>query len=213
MNRVHFAVTALATLTLLNGCARFNMSNGSTDYKATRLLEPLNVPSNLMMRPQKPLYPAPLVDQAALANAPNFSNSKGNRFELPRAQSVSNPSSAVAGTQFAISKPILFKDGSQNPLLKIDGNADEVWQRIQTAASVANLKGSINSKAPYQYEFNYSLNDGKEAASSTTQQRYFLRLTPTGASHTVGIYMPNNRYAPVDVAESVLNSIVQNWSE
>ena len=204
MNLRNTLTVTLTTVTLtlitlsVTGCARFNVGNGSTDYKTTKQLAPLNVPAHLSMRPQQSLYPAPIIDERALANAPNFSNKKGNRYELPRAQPV-NPQ-AVQSTQFAVSGPQLVTDGNGNPLLKIDGTPSEILTYVQAAASAANLISKNTSVSNNQIEV------------TRDNQSYRLRLTPNGSSNTLGVYDGKNNYAAANFASDILNSIAQNWA-
>lgn len=188
---------SLITLSL-TGCARFGVSNGSTDYLATKQLAPLAVPPSLTMRPQQSLYPAPIIDEQALAHAPKFRNAKGNRFEMPRAQPVA--SQAANTVQFAVSHPQSLNDGSGNPLLKIDGAPAEVWTYVQAAASVGGLTVDKSSTTPYQI------------AIMRDNQKYQLRLTPNGSSNTLGVYDSKNNYATPDIARDILNAIAQNWT-
>ncbi|KAA8732371.1 lipoprotein-34 precursor (NlpB) [Acinetobacter qingfengensis] len=181
----------------LVGCARFSISNHSLDYKKTQAVAPLNVPADVQMRPQQALYPAPVINPQALQQAPNFSNAKGNRFEMPRPDAntapVSNAATGVANTQ-----PQFVTDGNNVPLLKIDGNAETVWKYVVAAASTANLNAT-DGKTPYQLSVQY---EGKT---------YILRLSPTGTSNVLGVYQGNSNFAPTETAHELLNLIAQNW--
>ena len=42
-------------------------------------------------------------------------------------------------------------------------------------------------------------------------KNYQLRLTPSGASNTVGVYNTDNNFADSDVASEILALIYQNW--
>lgn len=188
----------MAALLSLTGCARLGIGNGSTDYKAVQPIAPLTVPADLTMRPQRPLYPAPVIDPRALEAAPQLTNAKGNRYELPRAQAISP--AAQQTVQFAVARPVLVRDGNGNPLLKIDGNAAEAWKYVLAAASTANLSGTDSKTAPYQLDL------------KRDQQDYRVRLTSTGSSNTLGVYDSKNNYANPELASDILNSIAQNWA-
>ena len=188
-------ILGLVSMSLF-GCSRLAMDNSSLDYKSAKTVPPLKVPENLQMRPQSALYPAPEVDPRALEQAPDFSNQKGNRFDLPRPEPVAATTATSTGT--APSRPQLVQDGNGIPLLKIDGGANEVWQYVAAAVSASNLNGK-NGETSNVAQIRYQ------------DKNYQLRLTPSGASNTVGVYNTDNNFADSDVASEILALIYQNW--
>ena len=164
-------VLGLVSMSLL-GCSRLAMDNSSLDYKSAKTVPPLKVPESLQMRPQHALYPAPEVDPRALEQAPSFSNKKGNRFDLPRPEPVAAATATSTGA--APSRPQLVQDGNGIPLLKVDGGANEVWQYVTAAVSASNLNGK-NGETSNVAQIRYQ------------DKNYQLRLTPSGASNTVGV--------------------------
>ena len=188
-------VLGLVSMSLL-GCSRLAMDNSSLDYKSAKTVPPLKVPESLQMRPQHALYPAPEVDPRALEQAPNFSNKKGNRFDLPRPEPVAAATATSTGA--APSRPQLVQDGNGIPLLKVDGGANEVWQYVAAAVSASNLNAK-NGKTSNVTQIRYQ------------DKNYQLRLTPSGASNTVGVYNTDNNFADSDVASEILALIYQNW--
>ena len=188
-------ILGLVSMSLF-GCSRLAMDNSSLDYKSAKTVPPLKVPENLQMRPQSALYPAPEVDPRALEQAPDFSNQKGNRFDLPRPEPVAAATATSTGT--APSRPQLVQDGNGIPLLKIDGGANEVWQYVAAAVSASNLNGK-NGETSNVAQIRYQ------------DKNYQLRLTPSGASNTVGVYNTDNNFAGSDVASEILALIYQNW--
>ncbi len=92
------------------------------------------------MRPVTPLYPAPLVEPLALQNAPNYSNARGNRFEMPR-PNAAQINNTVSEQNDTVGRPQLVTDGNQNPLLKIEGNSATIWQ--YTLATLSSLDYTI----------------------------------------------------------------------
>ncbi len=188
-------VLGLVSMSLL-GCSRLAMDNSSLDYKSAKTVPPLKVPESLQMRPQHALYPAPEVDPRALEQAPNFSNKKGNRFDLPRPEPVAAATATSTGA--APSRPQLVQDGNGIPLLKVDGGANEVWQYVTAAVSASNLNGK-NGETSNVAQIRYQ------------DKNYQLRLTPSGASNTVGVYNTDNNFADSDVASEILALIYQNW--
>lgn len=188
-------ILGLVSMSLF-GCSRLAMDNSSLDYKSAKTVPPLKVPENLQMRPQSALYPAPEVDPRALEQAPDFSNQKGNRFDLPRPEPVAAATPTSTGT--APSRPQLVQDGNGIPLLKVDGGANEVWQYVTAAVSASNLNGK-NGETSNVAQIRYQ------------DKNYQLRLTPSGASNTVGVYNTDNNFADSDVASEILALIYQNW--
>lgn len=188
-------VLGLVSMSLL-GCSRLAMDNSSLDYKSAKTVPPLKVPESLQMRPQHALYPAPEVDPRALEQAPNFSNKKGNRFDLPRPEPVAAATATSTGA--APSRPQLVQDGNGIPLLKVDGGANEVWQYVAAAVSASNLNAK-NGETSNVTQIRYQ------------DKNYQLRLTPSGASNTVGVYNTDNNFADSDVASEILALIYQNW--
>ena len=188
-------VLGLVSMSLL-GCSRLAMDNSSLDYKSAKTVPPLKIPKSLQMRPQHALYPAPEVDPRALEQAPNFSNKKGNRFDLPRPEPVAAATATSTGA--APSRPQLVQDGNGIPLLKVDGGANEVWQYVVAAVSASNLNAK-NGETSNVTQIRYQ------------DKNYQLRLTPSGASNTVGVYNTDNNFADSDVASEILALIYQNW--
>ncbi|MCJ8145621.1 lipoprotein-34 precursor (NlpB) [Acinetobacter sp. A3.8] len=188
-------VLGLVSMSLL-GCSRLAMDNSSLDYKSAKTVPPLKVPESLQMRPQHALYPAPEVDPRALEQAPNFSNKKGNRFDLPRPEPVAEATATSTGT--APSRPQLVQDGNGIPLLKVDGGANQVWEYVTAAVSASNFETEAG-ETPNVTQIRYQ------------DQNYQLRLTPSGASNTLGVYNTDNNFADRDVASEILALIFQNW--
>jgi uncharacterized lipoprotein len=179
----------------LVGCGRFSPNNHSLDYKKAQAIEPLVVPADAQMRPQQALYPAPSINAQALAQAPNYSNARGNRFAMPRPDAQVT---AVAAAATGTSKPQAVVDGNNIPLLKIDGDAESTWKLVLAAVSTANLS-TTNSKTPYQLSVQYQ---GKN---------YLLRLSPTGSSNVLGVYDASSNFADSNTANELLTLIARNW--
>lgn len=181
----------------LVGCSRF-IDNNSLDYKRTQTVEPLKIPNNVQMRPQQSLYPSPQIDPRALAQAPNFENKHGTRFEMPRPKEVTT---TVQGTNTgtAPSRPQLVTDGNGIPLIKVDGATAEVWKYVLAALGTSNLSYK-ETKTPYQLRIQYQ------------EQEHFLRLTPSGTSNTLGVVDSKNNFVDATLANELLTLILQNWS-
>ena len=92
----------------------------------------------------------------------------------------------------------MVQDGNGIPLLKIDGGANQVWEYVAAAVSASNLNGK-NGETSNVAQIRYQ------------DKNYQLRLTPSGASNTVGVYNTDNNFADSDVASEILALIYQNW--
>ncbi len=189
------AVSALS----LAGCGRFAINNHSLDYKNAKQLAPLEYPADATVRPATPLYPAPIVEQRAIDNAPKFENKRGNRYALPRPEQTQGNATldASAQTTTALGRPQLVTDGNKNPLLKVDGNTAEIWQYTKATLSTLN--------------FNIIAQGSNQATIKVNDNTYVLKLTGVGSSHTLALFNVDNTFASPDVAAEVLNQIYQNW--
>ena len=198
--QLRFGLTlALSTLSLA-GCGSLAINNGSLDYKDTATLAPLTYPEGSMVRPATPLYPAPTVDALAIEHAPKLENSRGNRFALPRpdkTQQNVNVNNTENTTN--IGRPQLLNDGNQNPLLKIDGNSDTIWQ--YTVATLSSLNHNIIGQSKNRYEVTVKID----------QHIYVLRLTSVGTSNNIAVFNADNSFADKEKAAELLTQIYQNW--
>lgn len=193
-------ILALSALSLA-GCSTFSkisLDNGSLDYKNTTTQETLKYPEGAMVRPATPLYPAPVVDPLAIENAPSYVNKKGNRFDLPRpnvAVEASNPIENAANV--GVGRPQLLSDGNGNPLIKIDGNADTVWQ--YASATLSSLNINVVAKGSQQATLNI---DG---------ETFVLKLNSVGATNTLAVFDAKNNFADKEKSAELLTQIYQNW--
>ena len=191
----------IITLSALSfaGCSTIGLDNGSLDYKNIPAPEPLKYPEGSMVRPATPLYPFPVVDPLAIENAPTLENKRGNRFELPRAtvaQETVNPETTANNV---VTRPQLLTDGNGNPLIKIEGNSDTIWQ--YTLATLSSLNYSIVGQSKNRYE----------ATIKVDQQIYVLRLTSVGSSNNLAVFNADNSFADQEKAADLLAQIYQNW--
>ena len=199
--QLRLGLTLALSVFSLAGCSSLAVSNKSLNYKETATLEPLQYPEGSMVRPATPLYPAPTVEPLAIQHAPKLENSKGNRFALPRPDvAAPNSSAAAASEQNAVlGRPQLLTDGNQNPLLKIDGNSDTIWQ--YTLATLSSLNQNIVGQSKNRYEVTLKID----------QQIYVLRLTSVGSSHNLAVFNADNSFADKQKAAELLTQIYQNW--
>lgn len=198
--QLRFGLTLALSALSLAGCSTISFDNGSLDYKNSTTQEPLKYPEGTVVRPATPLYPAPIVDPLAMENAPTLENKRGNRFELPRpkvAQVVVAPTENTASVN--IGRPQLLTDGNGNPLLKIDGNSDTIWQ--YTLATLSSLNLNVITKGQKAQEVTIKIDD----------QSYVLKLSSLGSSNTLAVFDAKNNFADKEKSAELLTQIYQNW--
>ena len=199
MMQLRLGVVLVISALSLAGCGRFALNNHSLDYKKAQALEPLKFPDNATVRPFTPLYPAPTVDALAIEHAPNFVNKAGNRYALPRPETMQSSGNPAASTTATLGRPQLVMDGNKNPLLKVDGPTATAWQ--YTFATLSSLNYKVVSQAENGYEATIKVGD----------QNYLLKLSAVGTSNTVALFKLDTTFADPAVAAEVLTQIYQNW--
>ncbi len=197
MMQLRFGFILALSAISLTGCSSVALKNGSLDYKQATELNALQYPEGSMVRPATPLYPAPTVDPLALEHAPVLANAQGTRFALPRPQSVQpqTSNSVMAVTP----RPSPLMDGNQNPLLKMEGEASEIWQ--YTLATLSSLNYRVLSQSK----------NGYEASIQVDGQTVLLKLTSLGSTQTLAVFNTDSSFADKDVAAQLLTQIYQNW--
>ena len=199
MMQLRLGVVLVISALSLAGCGRFALNNHSLDYKKAQALEPLKFPDNATVRPFTPLYPAPTVDALAIEHAPNFVNKAGNRYALPRPETMQSSGNPAASTTATLGRPQLVMDGNKNPLLKVDGPTATAWQ--YTFATLSSLNYKVVSQAENGYEATIKVGD----------QNYLLKLSAVGTSNTVALFKLDTTFADQATATEVLTQIYQNW--
>ena len=199
MMQLRLGVVLVISALSLAGCGRFALNNHSLDYKKAQALEPLKFPENATVRPFTPLYPAPTVDPLAIQHAPTFENKTGNRYALPRPESMQTASTTTEATATTLGRPQLVMDGNKNPLLKVEGPTATAWQ--YAFATVSSLNYQVISQADHGYE----------ATIKVGEQNYLLKLSAVGSSNTIALFKLDTTFAEPAVATEVLSQIYQNW--
>lgn len=200
--RLGFALTfSIITLT---GCStlsnKLSINNGSLDYKKTETYAPLQYPQGAGVRPVTPLYPAPVVDAAALEHAPDFENQKGNRFAMPRANEAVGNRVVAKQTAQKYKTPVVVADQQMNPLLKVTGKSEKIWQK--TLDTLAKLNYNVVEQSKTRYEATVQVN----------QQTYLIKLSAEGKNNTIVVFNSDNTFADSAQAKILLDQISQNWS-
>lgn len=196
--QLRFGLPLVLSVIGLTGCNSLAWNNGTLDYKETTTLQPLQYPEGAVVRPATPLYPAPIVDALAIENAPKFENNKGNRFQLNRVEIQNNTNERITSTE-QVGRPQQLVDGSQNPMLNIEGQATTVWQ--YTLATLSSLNYKVLSQSPSKYEVTVDINGNT----------YLLRLIPVGNGNNLAVFNPDNSHADQQISADLLAQIYQNW--
>ena len=126
-------------------------------------------------------------------------NKRGNRFELPRAtvaQETVNPETTANNV---VTRPQLLTDGNGNPLIKIEGNSDTIWQ--YTLATLSSLNLNVTSTAK----------NAQQVTLKVDGESYVLKLNAVGSTNTLAVFNPNNTFADKEKAAEILTQISQNW--
>ena len=197
--QLRFGLPLALSVVSLVGCSSIAIKNGSLDYQDTTALESLKYPEGSMVRPATPLYPAPIIDQLAIENAPKLENKRGNRFALPRPQQAQKTVNDAQDESTTASRPQMVRDGNQNPLLKIEGNPATIWQ--YTLATLSSLNYNVTGQNK----------NGYEATVKIDQQIYILRLSSVGTSHHLAVFNADNSFADQEKSAELLTQIYQNW--
>ncbi len=191
-------VLSLSVLAI-TGCSRLSISNNSLDYKDTKVLAPLQLPNN-STRPMTAIYPAPVIDPVALEKAPNFINKKGNRFEMPAPKALAAVNNGNQSTGIgAPTQPVIVTDGNGFPLMKIEGDANRVWDLMTAALSVSNIKVLDRNQS-----------DGWVSVR-LDKETVYLRLNRSGSMTTITVQDEKNALIDKDAASDVLVQLNQNW--
>ena len=201
--QLRLGLTLALSVLSLAGCSTLSnmlsINNGSLNYKkSTTEAEPLKYPDGSTVRPTTPLYPAPIIDPVALQHAPDFENQKGNRFVMPRPGEVV-PNRAITEAQNNYPKPVVLVDGNQNPLLKVSGKSDTIWQ--YTLATLSSLNYNVISQSQTRYEATIKVDD----------HTYVLKLSVVGKTNTLVLFNPDGSFADQAKAKALLDQISQNW--
>lgn len=199
MMQLRFGLMLSLAAMSLAGCSSLGISNGSLKYKKAPEMGEVKYPEGALVRPATPLYPAPSVEPMALEHAPNFANSKGNRFALPRPEQQGNTVGSQTVEDAAVGPVKLLTDGNGNPLLNVSGDPATIWQ--YALATLSSLNQNIVAKSKNAYEVTVK-ND---------KQVYVLRMTSVGSSNNIAIFNADSSFADKAKASELLTQIYQNW--
>lgn len=195
-------ILAIAALSAgLVGCSSWSLNNGSMDYKNAQSIAPVQVPEEFRTRQIAPLYPVPVVPSNSASAALVISNQKGNVFVVPKPKPLDE--TTITPTQVgdgAPSAPQLVIDGNGYPILKISGDATQIWEVINRTLSVANVDVKQRNAAANRFDI---------VIDKTTYQ---LRLGRIGNVTTATLQKADDSLADKTIATELLERIAQNWS-
>lgn len=200
MMQLRFGLMLSLAAISLAGCSSMGISNGSLKYKKAPDMDTVKYPEGALVRPASPLYPAPVVEPMAIEHAPNFSNSKGNRFALPRPeQQQQSPVMSEDVATAEVGRPRLLADGNGNPLLNVSGDPATIWK--YTLATLSSLNQNVIGQSKNAYEVTVKNNN----------QIYVLRMTSVGSSNNIAMFNADSSFADKTKASELLTQIYQNW--
>ncbi|MFZ3193629.1 MAG: hypothetical protein WA154_10555 [Moraxellaceae bacterium] len=200
-----FRLNSIGLLVLLglsmSGCSKFAVNNSSLDYRDAKPLPPLQLPADQATRPFVALYPVPALPERAPDNAPVFTNEKGNRFVMPAPQPLDTAAlQARASVDVGRpSAPTIVVDGNGFPILRAEGNPDQVWQSLLQSLSTAKINVTKNTRATSQIDVRLD------------EQPYTLRLGRSGSATTVSLQDRQDALADPTLTTSLLKQIIQHW--
>lgn len=198
--RYRSGLTLAIALLMLSGCSRFAIDNSSLDYQKARTLAPLKLPVDQQTRAFVPIYPTPPV-KPSVDGGPIVSNAKGNRFVMPAPKpldvaAIKRQQAVDTGKPAA---PDLVIDGNGYPVLKIEGNAERIWDLLNKAIDDSKIK---------TVDRNYTL----ARVDITMQDKpLMLRLSRNGNATTVTVQDAKDALADKAIATDLLNQIIQHW--
>lgn len=204
-NRMLSRITATLSITVVSvamvGCSSFSISNGSMDYKNAQSIAPVQVPEEFKTRQIAPLYPVPVVPTNSASSALVISNQKGNVFVLPKPKPLDEGTITPAQIgDGAPSTPQLVIDGNGYPILKISGDASQIWEVINRTLSVANVDVKQRNAAANRFDI------------MIDNTAYQLRLGRIGNVTTATLQKVDDSLADKTIATDLLERITQNWS-
>lgn len=200
-----FRLNSIGLLVLLglsmSGCSKFAVNNSSLDYRDAKPLPPLQLPAEQATRPFVALYPVPALPERAPDNAPVVTNEKGNRFVMPTPTPLD---SAALQARASVdvgrpSAPTVVVDGNGFPILRVEGNPDQVWQSLLQSLSTAKINVTKNTRATSQIDVRLD------------EQPYTLRLGRSGSATTVSLQDRQDALADPALTTSLLKQIIQHW--
>jgi uncharacterized lipoprotein len=198
--RYRSGLSLAIALLMLSGCSRFAIDNSSLEYQQARTLAPLKLPADQQTRPFVPIYPTPPV-QPSVDGGPIVSNAKGNRFIMPAPKpldlsAIKQQQAVDTGKPAA---PDLVIDGNGYPVLKLEGNAERIWDLLNKAIDNSQIK---------TIDRNYTL----ARVDITVQDKpLMLRLSRNGNATTVTVQDAKDALADKAIATDLLNQIIQHW--
>lgn len=221
MNNNHSACRLIALPLLIiilatTGCSRLAMSDGSLDYQKARLLPPITLPEGRDSRQIYPLYALP--DKQAKSKQLNLRNAKGNRYKLPRpntvnvistesttattdTQNTQMKATASANTQTAYyNKALIVEEGV--PILQVQASTEQTRQKLVSVLQRSNYR---------------ILNDGQAQLGKITishanlPAERMLQYRNLGSVTSVVVTTTDSRLADAAESHKILSDMSANW--
>lgn len=121
------------------------------------------------------------------------------------------------------SMAILDKDNQNLPVLRINGDADLVWTRVERAIATADIKLDDIDRGTGVYYIDMAKNaDGSSktgffgrlfSSAKSQSAPYVVKMLPEGDDIVLRIYNTDNSIAPSDKAEAILKLLKENMQK
>ena len=197
-NTATIMVASLLSVLMQSGCSRMAINDGSMDYQKAYRIDAVQVPSNLQTRQIAPLYPVPIIPDNTESIQLILTNTKGNRYQLPKPKPINLNQAADRQTNSVLSKPELVIDGNGFPVLKIGGDPAKVLEILDRSLSVANV--NVTKRNTHQLTISHD------------NLAHEIRLGRIGDTTTLTVLQPDESFANKENATDLLELIVRNWS-
>ena len=132
----------------------------------------------------------------------------------------SSGSSTIGSTS---AEAILDKDSQNMPILRMNGDADLVWTRVERAISMSDIKIDDIDRGTGAYYIDLAKNaDGSSksgffsrlfSSSDSQTEPYIIKMLQEGENIVIRVYNTNNGVAPSDKSEAILKLLKENMQK
>jgi uncharacterized lipoprotein len=196
---MRFGLAGVATLVLiLTGCSRFAVDNGSLEYQTAKSLPPLQWPVGQQTRPVNPLYPIPTIRAYSDSN-PNFHNENGKRYQIPEPHPLDVKNLTSTTNIGKPTPPSIIKDGNGTPILRIEGNDEQIWHMLNQAIDATSLQVVYRDRTLARVDLRIA------------DKPVMLRFNRTGSFTTVTAQDDKNALVDQTLANDLFGQIIARW--
>lgn len=196
--RLGLAGVVVAIVLGLTGCSRFAIDNGSLDYQKAKSFPPLQLPAGQTTRSISPIYPVPEV-LAYSDQSPSFHNQNGKRYQLPEPRPLDTSNLATTVSVGKPTAPVMVKDGNGTPILRVEGNDDQIWQMVNQAIDATGLNVVYRNQGLARVDLRIN------------NKPVMLRFNRTGILTTITAQDDKNALIDQAAATDLFNQIITRW--